>query len=234
MADPSDARNALVKAVEAVDRGKGWDKLPTPLGLLALIGLRDELRQRNLYDTYAGSPPSAPAGSPTNLTARTVDGSYNDLSAPSMGMAGTRFGRNVPPERFTAEDVSRLLDPNPRTVSTELLVRREFKPAPTLNVLAAAWLQFQIRDWFSHGSDPNRMIDVPRPSNDDWPDDPMQVPSTPHDPTSAPDQEATTFINTETHWWDAPDVRQHPRVPAGGAHRRGRQASDRSRRAHRH
>jgi hypothetical protein len=228
MIDPSDARNAFVKAVDAVDREKGWDKLPPPLGLLALMGLRDELRDKNLFDTYDGQPPPAPAPGGTRLTARTVDGSYNDLSAPSMGMAGTRFGRNVEPDRYPAEEPPLLLDPNPRTVSTELLVRREFKPAPTLNVLAAAWLQFQIRDWFSHGSDPSRMIDVPRPAGDDWHEDPMQVPSTPRDLSAAADQEATTFLNTETHWWDAsqmygstPEFQQAVRTGEGGKLRIG-------------
>jgi len=29
------------------------------------------------------------------LTARTLDGTYNDLERPWVGAAGTRFGRNV-------------------------------------------------------------------------------------------------------------------------------------------
>ena len=74
--------------------------MPVPLGLLTLIGMRDALRERNLYDTYDGEPPPAPPHDPAEyLTVRTIDGSYNDLSSPSMGMAGTRFGRNVPPGR---------------------------------------------------------------------------------------------------------------------------------------
>ena len=31
------------------------------------------------------------------------------------------------------------------------LARREFQPVEGLNLLAAAWLQFMIRDWLSHG-----------------------------------------------------------------------------------
>ena len=38
-------------ASRAIDRRLGWDRLPTPLGLAVLIGVRDMLRQRNLYDT---------------------------------------------------------------------------------------------------------------------------------------------------------------------------------------
>ena len=43
------------------------------------------------------------------------------------------------------------MTPNPREVSTQLLNRDEFKPATTLNVLAACWIQFENHDWFSHG-----------------------------------------------------------------------------------
>ena len=42
-------------AAAAADRCVGWDKLPTPLGLAVLIGLRNILRQENLYDT-SGQP----------------------------------------------------------------------------------------------------------------------------------------------------------------------------------
>ncbi len=205
MADDS-ARKAFIRITDAIDEKRGWDSLPVPLGLATLIGIRDELREKNLYDAYEGNPPSAPPATANHLTARTIDGSYNDLSFPSMGMAGTRFGRNVPLELGRAEVPPALFDPNPRTVSNELLLRTTFKPASTLNVLAAAWLQFQIRDWFSHSSDPNRMIDVPLPEGDDWDADPMQVPSTPADTTATPDQPLTTFLNTETHWWDASQI----------------------------
>ena len=162
MPGPSFIDKALARVGTKLDQIRGWDRLPLPLALLTLIGLRDELRQANLYDSYEGSPPPAPTRPPAEyLTMRTIDGSYNDLSAPSMGMANTRFGRNVPLSRSQAEKPPELLDPNPRTVSRELLVRHEFKPATTLNILAAAWLQFQIRDWFSHGTDPDRVIEVP-------------------------------------------------------------------------
>ena len=36
---------------QALDRRIGWHRLPTPLGLLGLIGVRNILRRRNLYDT---------------------------------------------------------------------------------------------------------------------------------------------------------------------------------------
>jgi len=38
-----------------------------------------------------------------------------------MGMAGTRFGRNVPLQYGYQEAPDEILDPNPRVVSRELL-----------------------------------------------------------------------------------------------------------------
>ncbi len=73
-----------------------------------------------------------------------------------MGAAGTRFGRNIPIKQTYQKSASTIMTPSPRTVSTELLTRKQFTPAPTLNLLAAAWLQFQIRDWFSHGKSTKR------------------------------------------------------------------------------
>src|SRR5215472_17642661 len=100
---PQDRLSALRtlydKAAEFVDRKIGWHRLPVPLGLAVLGGLRDVLRVRNLYDTSTlpsvSLPPVAPL-TPEDRTNRTLDGTYNDLSEPRMGMAGSRFGRNVP------------------------------------------------------------------------------------------------------------------------------------------
>src|SRR4051794_25349731 len=82
---------------EKVDRRVGWDKLPKALSLVVLVGIRDTLRRRNLHDTRTiasvNEPPIAPRR-PEDLSARTLDGTYNDLDDPAMGMAGSRFGRN--------------------------------------------------------------------------------------------------------------------------------------------
>ena len=68
------------KAAELVDRKVGWHRLPVPLGLAVLIGIRDVLRKRNLYDTSAlpavnpprcRPPPRRPAP-PAISTARTT------------------------------------------------------------------------------------------------------------------------------------------------------------------
>src|SRR5215510_10938493 len=87
------------RATQDVDQSVGWDHLPPALGLPVLAGIRNTLRRDNLHDT--GSAPSIPVPAPVPdgdryLTARTPDGTFNDLSNPRMGAAGTRFGRNVP------------------------------------------------------------------------------------------------------------------------------------------
>lgn len=199
----------LYRLAERIDRRWGWHRLPAPLGLLTLMGLRAAMRSDNLHDPYPGEvdAPPAPRRKPAEyLTVRTVDGSYNDLCAPSMGMAGTRFGRNLAPESARAELPPRLFDPNPRTVSTQLLRRTRFMPARTLNVLAAAWLQFQVHDWFCHGTNTARMIELPRPGGDDWHEDPIRIPSTPDDPTASPGQTGSTFVNQDSHWWDGSQI----------------------------
>lgn len=196
------------EAAQAADRAVGWDKLPQVLGLLVLGGLRNILRQRNLHDTSAllsAVGPKVPAPGPETLTTRTPDGSYNDLDVPAMGMAGTRFGRNVPLEYGYQEAPGQILEPSPREISRQLLTRREFIPATSLNMLAAAWIQFMVKDWLSHGAgDPQHYFEVPLAADDQWPQKPLRVLKTLPDPTRADDDSGPqTFLNTVTPWWDA-------------------------------
>ncbi len=202
----------LILVSEKVDHRKGWDKLPLPLALGVLVGIRTKLRQRNLFDT--GSLPSrdnvrAPASDPTHRTQRTSDGSWNDLSSPAMGMAGTRFGRNVPLDKIPpSTDADVLASPTPREVSRRLLTRHELDAAEGVNSLAAAWLQFMIHDWFSHGKSPKEnpwVIDLAE--DDPWPDKPMEIMRTMADPTRPEGSTAPqTRINVLTHWWDGSQV----------------------------
>jgi hypothetical protein len=194
---------------EALDRRFRWHRLPVPLGLLTLVGLRTRLRESNLYDTSSrpADPPS-PEGS-RYLTTRTADGTFNDLENPTMGSAGTRFGRNAPLEFTYPENDWALLQPNPRTVSRELMTRHEFQPATTLNLLAAAWLQFMIRDWFSHGkSEKENPWKLELSEDDPWTQErPMQVLRTRRDTTHSPDDTSPpTYINTQSHWWDGSQI----------------------------
>ena len=198
---------------ERVDHSVGWDKLPPALGLATLAGIRGKLRAENLYDTNTAAPtmqtPVPVAQGERHLTARTDDGTFNDMSQPAMGAAGARFGRNFPISYGYPEPEPAILEPNPRIVSRELMTRHTFAPATTLNVLAAAWLQFMIRDWFSHGKSPKENPwKLPLKEGDPWHENPMQIMRTNPDPTRPPGDDGAppTYINTETHWWDGSQI----------------------------
>src|SRR5687768_9280853 len=91
------------RAVETINRLVPWHRLPTWLGLANLAELRRTLRTENLHDTnsidtagqHVHAPTALEYGGSEVLRGRTADGSYNDLENPRMGMAGTRFGRNI-------------------------------------------------------------------------------------------------------------------------------------------
>jgi Animal haem peroxidase len=196
---------------QAIDHRIGWHRLPTLPGLAVLVGLRNILRQRNLYDTMTLPSDNAPKPDPATaatFSGRTADGSYNDLDHPAMGMEGSRFGRNIPPGSAYQETAADILSPNPRTVSRELLTRAEFKPATSLNLLAAAWIQFMVKDWFSHGlGDSQHTFELPLTDDDPWPQRPLTVLKTLADPTRpAGSKGPQTYINHETPWWDASQI----------------------------
>jgi hypothetical protein len=186
---------------EASKRGVNWWDLPLPGQLAALALFREDLREFNLYDTEEpqnGGGVSTASPPPY----RSYDGSQTDPDNPLMGKTGTRFGRNMPIEATWPEEQS-MLDPSPRLVSTKLLNRDTFKPATTLNVLAACWLQFQNHDWFSHGDNSEtEFVAVPLDDNDSWSDGAMQVRRTSPDSTYAGGQVPPTYVNKVTPWWD--------------------------------
>jgi hypothetical protein len=157
MSDPSLLDRAIVKLYKGINKIVPWHKLPTPLGVFNLLALRIELRAKNLYDVYPdvssqGTPATCPMSDPQYKTARNSDGKFNSLQEPKMGCAGMRFGRNVPRKFTVAPTEEELMTPNPRVVSERLLARQDgkFKPATIVNLLAAAWIQFQVHDWVFH------------------------------------------------------------------------------------
>ena len=116
--------------MQSLDQRTGWDRFPLLIGLLVLVGLRIVLRARNLYDTTGVKVSSKDRPLPGEpgahyITARTADGTYNDLAHPTMGSVGTRFGRNVPLGNAYPDEAT-ILTPNPRAVSLELLTRDTF------------------------------------------------------------------------------------------------------------
>ncbi|GGP76244.1 peroxidase family protein [Streptomyces melanogenes] len=217
-----------------VNRFVPWHRLPTPLGLLNLMAFRQTLRRHNLIDTEAHeAPPEAgPVEAPPEeelLVRRSYDGSYNDLSVPRMGAVGATFGRTMPPVyRPDGFDT-----PNPVTVSRELLRREVFIPATSLNILAAAWIQFQVHDWVKHKRLPvaTGSVEVPLPPGDTWQNTPggprEKVMRFGADEAVRPPgdgQPPIVFASDVSHWWDGSevygsdqDVAKSLREPDGGA-----------------
>ncbi len=210
MASGSPFTRFYSRLTEAVDKSIGWHRLPLPLALLTLIGLRFRLRAKNLYDTYIGKrePVTPNEDDKRYLTARTADGTFNDLENPKMGSASTRFGRNVPLEDAFPNELA-VLTPNPRIVSQALLTRDTFKPVTILNLLAAAWVQFMIHDWFSHGKNQKENPwEIPLQDNDPWYEHPMRILRTHQDPTHSSDSDdlPPTYLNVATAWWDGSQI----------------------------
>ncbi len=196
-----------------------WYRKPTALAVTTLAYMRDQLNQHNLKDVY-------PEGELTAFQSRglvapdsvkyfrTADGSWNNLENPKEGAANVRFPRNVN-RSATYPRASQLLSPNPAEISQTLFARGPagIKEIPFLNLLAAAWIQFNVHDWVSHRSSLDfGMHEVPLP-----PDHParkkyyqtrMYVGRTESDPTRrAQDGEsAPTYLNEVTSWWDASQI----------------------------
>lgn len=157
MAQPSLVDRAIVALFKGVNKLVPWFKLPSWIGVFNLLALRIELRAKNLHDVYPsadsqGTEAADPMPDALYLTARNSDGKFNSTEQPLMGCAGMRFGRNVPRQLTVAPTEEELMTPNPRIISERLLARQsgKFKPATIVNLLAAAWIQFQVHDWAFH------------------------------------------------------------------------------------
>jgi hypothetical protein len=196
---------------EKIYKGRPWYERPRLSAVNTLIQIRKDLREQNLHDTedgpLSGGLPPLSENAPERV-GRTTAGTYNDLKFPRMGAVDTRFGRNFPLKE-TRPDAATLMTPNPRVISKTLMTREQFQPATILNLLAAAWIQFEVHDWFSHGKvDPaNGEFQVPLPEGDDWPEAAMKIPVTEPDSEPSPDAaRRPTFRNHVTHWWDGSQI----------------------------
>ncbi len=187
------------RAISVANRGIPWYRLPLHFAVLNLDVFRRLLYARNLFDL---EPPEAPPRArpvpsmiqENDRVARTSDGRYNDLSAPGMGAVDAPFGRNLEP--VYCPD---LFDkPDPFVVSNVLLKRERFLPAPSLNVIAAAWIQFQVHDWVKHPLGDGH-IDVPKPEGGI-----MRIAD--NEALIADSGLPVLFRNEVTHWWDASEV----------------------------
>jgi hypothetical protein len=204
---PSLLERAATAIFRAINHFCVWYQLPFPLAVANLLCLRSDLRWQNVFDTETA--PEDRRVEPASFDVRhcrTADGSFNDLSNVWMGSAETRFGRNAPLPLTFGEISPGIYEPNPRRISRDLLARREFMPATTLNVLLPAWLQFMVHDWFSHGLNDTTAQPhcFPVPAGDDWPDPEMKINRTRLDPRRGPKDAGrpATYRNVVTHWWD--------------------------------
>ncbi len=195
-----------------INRRRPWHRLPLLVSLLNLDALRHDLRRWNLIDAEPREAPPATRPVPADATAeeriwRTHDGRANDLSDPAMGAVGAAFGRNMPlaDEAFD--------DPNAVTVARELMDRKSFIPARSLNILAAAWIQFQVHDWVAHArrklGEDDLIVKIPD-RYPDWVSAPNAAPARemriagniPHPQAKDP----WVFANEVSHWWDGSEV----------------------------
>ncbi|WP_328619236.1 peroxidase family protein [Streptomyces sp. NBC_00354] len=199
-------------AFARVNRTREWHELPLPLGLLNLRVLRDDLRRKNLYDTYDAGGERRRRPTPALAPYRSYDGSGYDPYDEDMGRVGTRLDRNAPLHLVFPDSDEELMSPSPREISRQLLARKGFVPAPTLNLLAAAWIQFENHGWANHGDNEEaEPFTVPLAEGDDWAEHggtcPMRVNRTRPDPVAQTAADAPpTYENTVTHWWDGSQV----------------------------
>ena len=156
---PSFFERTFISTFHVINKYVPWHKLPGFIGAINLDFMRTELRMHNLHDGYTstaaqGNPKGQPLESKRFLNARNSDGKFNSLEQPLMGCSGMRFGRNFARSHTQKPSEEDLWSPNPRLVSERFMARKEggFIPATTLNLLAAAWIQFQVHDWVVHES----------------------------------------------------------------------------------
>lgn len=155
---PSFGERVFISLFKFINKYTPWHKLPPIVGALNLAVLRVELQAKNLYDTYVtGAVYGNAAEEPITeqfQNARNSDGKFNSTELPRMGCAGMRFGRNFPREHCQKPSEQELWTPHPRVVSNHFMTRKSkgFIPATSLNLLAAAWIQFQVHDWVFHES----------------------------------------------------------------------------------
>ncbi|KAH8815587.1 heme peroxidase [Xylogone sp. PMI_703] len=210
---PSFVERTLISTFKTVNKYIPWHRLPGPLGVFNLLAFRIELRANNLVDGYGSSGPQGnqtedPLTDARFLGARNSDGEFNSLQLPRMGCAGMRFGRNFPRSSTQKPTQEELFTPSPRLVSERFMVRKpsEFKPATILNLLAAAWIQFQVHDWVFHEFS-EKEFDIKLPPGDSWPHGHMKLPRTkPDEVLDSSDIKCPGYKNSNTSWWDSSQI----------------------------
>ncbi|GAB1732075.1 hypothetical protein NU195Hw_g8930t1 [Hortaea werneckii] len=210
---PTFFQSIFIKAFRIINSAIPWYNLPGFIGAINLDFLRIDLRNYNLHDGYASADVQGKVGEQPPVEERFIgtrnsDGKDNSLEMRRMGCAGMRFGRNFNRKYCQKLTDEELLNPNPRLVSQAFMAREthEFKPATTLNLLAAAWIQFQVHDWFNHEDD-DTTLDIPLSPEDDWQGKRMSLFKTKTDTELHPsDQLCPGYRNVNTAWWDGSQI----------------------------
>ena len=218
------------RLTEALDHRFGWDKMPKPIAMLTLIGIRNRLRAENLYDSGRGPDDKPPTGfdDDRHLTARTLDGTFNDLKQPLMGSLGSRFGRNVPLTKAYPDPPDKLLEPNPRTVSLRAAdpqgVHPGDDPEPARRRLDPVRGARLVQPRQERGGEP---VDDPGRRRRPVADAPDGDPAHPQRPELGPERAADLRHRGHALVGRLADLRQRPGLRAGDPLRRERQAQDR-------
>ncbi len=201
-----------LKLAKDPNRRVSWDKWPTKLGLIYLIGKIRFVRSGTITDPYDyASNDIKPAGVEPEAAKKgyTADGSWvSDRENPRMGAEHTRFGSNIPPKKVrpdvenmtpSAREVGKLkwrqLDANGKAI---------VKPAGILNNLAGGWIQFQFHN-FGGNTKRDPITENPhklaRGPGDNWPEKEATVDRTSKDPTRVTDNGRPTVMNERTQAW---------------------------------
>jgi hypothetical protein len=201
-----------------------WSSSDMNTALAKLATMRSVLDKYNLSDTYLPGTRLQVDCSGVDTTVRQYDGTCDDLTNTTAGAVGARIGRNIPvfvpnatntgyvpnPFAYPAPNDDALLQPNPREVSRNLFTRGAggTKTVPFLNLLAAAWIQFQVHDWFDHDNTSSpELFHIPLSTDDPLRTAPFNltellVPKTMRDTTALGQPLPPVYHNLVTHWWD--------------------------------
>src|SRR4030095_14141043 len=77
------------------------------------------------------------------------------------------------------------------------------QPATFLNLLAAAWIQFMVHDWFVHERSKTNFAEIPTSPGDGFGAPSIRVPRSVPDPAPAGSTRPPAYANLNSHWWDA-------------------------------
>ena len=86
------------------------------------------------------------------------------------------------------------------------MTREEFQPATILNLLAAAWIQFMVHDWFVHKRSDTDAMEIPRRRGETGA--PRAFACRVRCPNrSLPDStRPPAYTNLNSHWWDSSQI----------------------------